>query len=77
MGCKLISDFDADAGAVVPVVGAFELRQVVKLVESEEHGTVIGVAFYTDGMPQYHVQYRAADGRQVTAWWREDQLAKF
>ncbi len=52
----------------------FELKQIVRLVESEETGTVVGRAEYTDSPPTYLVRYRAADGRQVEEWWRTGAL---
>lgn len=54
--------------------GAFALRQVVKLKESDESGTVLGVAFYDHLPPSYFVRYKAADGRQIERWWDEGAL---
>lgn len=53
----------------------FELKQIVKLVESDESGGVIGRTEYTSGNNTYLVRYRASDGRQVECWWAEDALA--
>ena len=52
----------------------FCLRQVVKIVESDEVGTVHGRAEYTTSEPQYLIRYKAADGRAVEAWWPENAL---
>lgn len=52
----------------------FELRQRVRLNESDEVGTVIGRAEFTNKQPQYMVRYRAADGRAVESWWDEDAI---
>jgi hypothetical protein len=53
----------------------FELKQVVKIIDSGESGTVIGRAEYsTTPTPNYLVRYKAADGRAVEAWWSEDAL---
>jgi hypothetical protein len=52
----------------------FEMKQIVKMAESMETGTIIGLAFYSDKPPQYLVRYKAADGRQVEAWWDESAI---
>jgi putative transposon-encoded protein len=52
----------------------FELKQIVKMVESEETGTVIGCAAYIDRPNDYLIRYKAADGRQVETWWTESAL---
>lgn len=54
---------------------AHELKDTVKLIESNETGTVIGRAEYTDSANSYLVRYRAGDGRQVEAWWNESAIA--
>jgi hypothetical protein len=53
----------------------FEMKQVVKMVESEETGTVIARAEYAACENQYRVRYKAADGRQVENWWDESAIA--
>ena len=52
----------------------FALKQIVKLSESDEQGTIIGRADYSFMPPQYLVRYRAGDGRQVENWWPADAL---
>lgn len=53
----------------------FELGASVQLACSLEEGQVIGRAEYLNsGEPQYQVRYRAADGRQVEAWWGDSAL---
>ena len=52
----------------------FALKQVVKLVESGEVGTIIGRAEYATSEPSYYVRYKAADGRQVECWWGETAI---
>lgn len=52
----------------------FQLKQVVKLVDSDETGTIIGRAEYVSAEPSYHVRYKAADGRQTECWWGESAL---
>lgn len=52
----------------------FSLKQVVKLVESGEVGTIIGRAEYATSEPSYYVRYKAADGRQVECWWGETAI---
>lgn len=52
----------------------FELKQVVKLIESDETGTVIGRAEYANSEPSYYVRYKAGDGRQVESWWGESSI---
>jgi len=52
----------------------FELKQKVKLVESNETGIVIGRSEHTEISNQYCVRYRAGDGRQTEAWWFESAI---
>lgn len=52
----------------------YKLDQVVKLIESDETGTVIGRAEYSSCEPSYYVRYKAGDGRQVEAWWGESSI---
>jgi hypothetical protein len=53
---------------------AFELKQIVRLIESNETGTVIGRAQYVVSEASYLVRYKAGDGRQVEGWWGESAL---
>lgn len=53
---------------------SFDLHSRVRLVESDETGTVIGRAEYVESANQYLVRYRAGDGRQVESWWAESAL---
>lgn len=56
----------------------FELKQIIKIAESAEIGTVIGRAEYANGAPpQYLIRYKCADGRAVEAWWTEDAIEQF
>ncbi len=50
---------------------AFELKDKVKLKESNETGVIIARAEYTEMANQYQIRYRAGDGRQTEAWWSE------
>ena len=52
----------------------FRLKQVVKMTESSETGTIIGYAVYIHSEPCYYVRYKAADGKQTEAWWDESAL---
>jgi hypothetical protein len=53
----------------------FDLKQIVKITESEETGTIIGRAEYsTVPLPSYLLRYKAADGRATEQWWTEDAL---
>lgn len=52
----------------------FNLGEEVKLVDSGEHGKVVGRAEYTDAQPSYFVRYLNAQGRQVKEWWGESDL---
>jgi hypothetical protein len=47
---------------------------VVRLVLSNEAGVIIGRAEYLESEPSYYVRYKAADGRQVEAWWGESAI---
>ena len=52
----------------------FNLEQAVILKFSREVGVVIGRAEYMGMEDQYLILYRAADGRQVEAWWGASAL---
>lgn len=52
----------------------FTLGQTVKMLTSDESGTVIGRAEYAASENSYFVRYRAGDGRQVETWWSESSL---
>ena len=47
----------------------YNLEQAVILKFSREVGVVIGRAEYMSMEDQYLIRYKAADGRQVEAWW--------
>ena len=47
----------------------YNLEQAVILKFSREVGVVIGRAEYMSTEDQYLIRYKAADGRQVEAWW--------
>ena len=53
----------------------FDLKQVVKIEESGEVGTVIGRCDYVAADNNYFLRYKAADGRAVEAWWTESALS--
>lgn len=53
---------------------AFSLGERVSLIESNEEGTVVGRAEYTDMAPRYLVRYKGADGRLVEEWWSGEAL---
>lgn len=52
----------------------FEIGQRVRLVESDEVGTVTGRAEYEAMEPCYFVRYKAGDGRQVSCWWGQSSI---
>ena len=52
----------------------FSLEQAVILKFSREVGVVIGRAEYMSMEDQYLLRYKAADGRQVEAWWGASAL---
>lgn len=52
----------------------FNIEDRVKLIHSDETGIVIGRAEYLHSEDAYYVRYRAADGRQVEAWWGESAI---
>ena len=52
----------------------FSLEQAVILKFSREVGVVIGRAEYMGMEDQYLLRYKAADGRQVEAWWGASAL---
>ena len=52
----------------------YNLEQAVILKFSREVGVVIGRAEYMSMEDQYLIRYKAADGRQVEAWWGADAL---
>lgn len=53
----------------------FDLKQVVKIEESGEVGTIHGRAEYAAAESNYLLRYKAADGRAVEAWWQESALS--
>lgn len=55
----------------------FALRQVVKISETGETGTVHARSESTSSEPQYLVRYKAADGRATEQWWSENALEAF
>ena len=52
----------------------YNLEQAVILKFSREVGVVIGRAEYMSMEAQYLIRYKAADGRQVEAWWGASAL---
>ncbi|PDT77221.1 hypothetical protein [Bradyrhizobium sp. C9] len=52
----------------------YEMKSTVKMVESNEQGTVIGRAEFESHCNSYQVRYRAGDGRQVEAWFDEPAI---
>lgn len=52
----------------------FKLGIRVKLVESDEQGTIIGRAHYLDVNPQYLVRYKDANGHLLECWWHESAV---
>ncbi|RYC10046.1 hypothetical protein [Ciceribacter ferrooxidans] len=52
----------------------FNLYDKVMLAKSGEKGEVIGVAEYSRRPPSFLVEYVAADGRQVDAWFDAEAL---
>lgn len=52
----------------------FELMQNLAVSCSEEQGTVIGRAEYSQNENSYLLRYKAADGRAVESWWGESAL---
>lgn len=67
-------DTDADKEMGERSSFKYGLKQVVKMRESEETGTIVGRAEYTDSNPTYLVRYKAGDGRQVQSWWEESAI---
>lgn len=57
-----------------PAKFKFGLKQVVKIKESDETGTVHGRAEYSNAENNYYIRYKAADGRATEAWWVESAL---
>jgi hypothetical protein len=53
----------------------FGIKQVVKIEESGERGTIQGRAEYAAAENNYLLRYKAADGRAVEAWWQESALS--
>lgn len=52
----------------------FSLNERVKLVISNETGSVVGRAEYLNYPSQYRVRYLAGDGRQVEDWFGDDAI---
>lgn len=52
----------------------FELKQVVRITESGEVGTVIARADYAEAVPSYLVRYKNHQGIAVEQWWSQNAL---
>ena len=52
-----------------------ELGAMVKLITSDEVGTIVGRAEYLNSEPSYYVRYKAADGRQTECWWSSSAVS--
>lgn len=52
----------------------FELKQVVKIAESGERGTIVARAEYVYAEPSYFVRYTNGTGNCVENWWTETAL---
>lgn len=52
----------------------FSMRQVVRIKESGESGTVIGLAVYDHTEPKVLLRYKDATGRAVEDWWTVSAL---
>ena len=46
----------------------FDLNQMVRIVESNETGLVVGRADYATAEQSFLIRYKAADGRAVEQW---------
>lgn len=53
---------------------AFALGEQCHITVSGETGLVMGRAQYINSPNSYLLFYKAADGRAVEQWWRQDQL---
>jgi hypothetical protein len=53
----------------------FNLNQKVRLIDSQEHGTVVGRAEYSSDENRYLIRYKAGDGRLTEVWWNESAIA--
>jgi hypothetical protein len=52
----------------------FNLNDNATINASGESGQIIGRAEYVSVENQYHIRYKAADGRAVEAWWGESAI---
>lgn len=68
VGSELVSD------GLLTTVFAFALGEQVRLVGSDEHGTVIARAEYAESARNYLIRYRAGDGRLTESWWSEPAI---
>jgi hypothetical protein len=56
----------------------FALKQIVRIEDGTEVGTVIGRSEYANGAPpSYLLRYVSAAGSVVEQWWSEDALVAF
>lgn len=55
----------------------FGMKQIVKIEESDEAGTVIGRAEYESADNTYLIRYKTAEGVATEAWWTEKALVAF
>lgn len=55
----------------------YELDDKVRLIETEEWGTVIGRAEYLCSENNYYIRYKDATGKQVITWWVESSIRSY
>ena len=55
----------------------YKVDDVVKLIETDEYGTVIGRAEYLHSENSYYIRYKNATGNQVIAWWVESSIVLY
>ena len=54
----------------------FDIGETVKLLHSDEGGSIIARAEYQTAENCYLIRYCARDGRQVESWWGESALTQ-
>ncbi|NOY72941.1 MAG: hypothetical protein GXP14_11295 [Gammaproteobacteria bacterium] len=52
----------------------YELEQEVKVSCSNEQGSIIGRADYTETENNYFIRYKNASGMAVEQWWAENAI---
>lgn len=64
-----------EVGEMAKWSSKFGFDEEVRVIRSDESGTIKGVSFHKrTALPMYFVEYQAADARAAESWFHEDEL---